>query len=83
MVPLEIKVEDTVLQGKQYDDKPEWGYVLGTGPGKLLNNGERVPIDLQPGDVVLFMPYGATKFRSLGVDFLHVRAEDVISKYIG
>ncbi len=35
-------------------ERPQRGEVLAVGPGRLLENGVRVPVDVKPGDVVLF-----------------------------
>lgn len=66
---------------RTYEDKPEWGVVISVGPGRYTESGDIIDTGLTPGDVILFMPYGATKVRSLGQDFVYIRAEDVISIY--
>jgi chaperonin GroES len=41
--------------------KPREGEVLAVGPGKLLDNGERAPIEVAVGDVVIYTQYGGTE----------------------
>jgi chaperonin GroES len=40
--------------------KPREGEVLAIGPGKLLENGERAPLEVSVGDVVVYTEYGGT-----------------------
>ena len=35
-------------------ERPQRGEVLAVGPGRVLENGARVPVDVEPGDVVYF-----------------------------
>ncbi len=42
----------------QAKEKPRWGTVLAVGPGKLLEDGTRSPIDLGSEDRVVVSPYG-------------------------
>ncbi len=81
LLPVDFEGGDVVLSARQYEDKPQWGLVLSCGEGRVLENGELVNIDLEAGDVVLFMSYGGTTVKALGQDFVYVRSEDVISKY--
>jgi chaperonin GroES len=40
--------------------KPREGEVLAVGPGKLMENGERAPMEVAVGDVVVYSEYGGT-----------------------
>jgi chaperonin GroES len=40
--------------------KPREGEVLAVGPGKLLENGERAPVEVSVGDIVIYSEYGGT-----------------------
>ncbi len=64
---------DVVVESADYEDKPEWGYVISAG---------ELVTDLQRGDVVLYMAYGGTKVQSLGQDFYYIREEDVVSVHV-
>ncbi len=59
-------------------EKPVRGKVLAVGSGKLLENGERQPVDCKPDDVVLFQKYGGAEVTIEGEDFLIIRNEDVL-----
>jgi chaperonin GroES len=78
----EFEKSGKVYRPNQYEDKPEFGVVLSVGQGRLLDNGTRVPSPVQVGDFVIFGKYSSVKVRAEGVDFLFVRDEDIMSKYI-
>lgn len=47
-------------------EKPHEGKVVAVGPGRILDNGERVPLDVSEGDRVLFAKYAGTEFTLNG-----------------
>jgi chaperonin GroES len=44
-------------------EKPAQGEVLAVGPGRILDNGEKRPIDLKVGDVVVFGKYASNTIK--------------------
>jgi co-chaperonin GroES (HSP10) len=73
LLSIDFDESDSVMSARQYEDKPEWGLIIAAGDSAL---------DLEEGDVVLFMSYGGTKVKALGQDFVYVRSEDIISKHV-
>ena len=45
-------------------EKPQQGEVLAVGPGRILDSGERITMDLSEGDRVLFAKYDGTEFKN-------------------
>ncbi len=60
-------------------EKPQEGTVVAVGPGRIDDNGNRVPLDVSVGDVVLYSKYGGTEVRYSGEDFLVLSARDVLA----
>jgi chaperonin GroES len=60
-------------------EKPQEGEVLAVGPGKVLDNGTRAPMEVKVGDKVLFAKYGGTEFKQDGEDLLVLRESDVLA----
>jgi chaperonin GroES len=60
-------------------EKPQEGEVIAVGIGKLLDNGNRAPMEVKVGDRVLFAKYGGTEFRLLEEDLLVLRESDVLA----
>ena len=60
-------------------EKPQEGKVLATGPGRIDDNGNRVPLDVTEGDVVIFSKYGGTEIKYSGEEYLILSARDVLA----
>ena len=54
------------------------GKVVAVGPGRF-ENGTRLPLDVQVGDVVIFSKYGGTEVKYNGEEFLILSARDVLA----
>lgn len=63
-------------------EKPQRGKVLAVGPGKTLDSGEKAPVDIAVGDMVLYGKYGGTEVKVAGVDYVILRADDVLGVVI-
>jgi chaperonin GroES len=59
-------------------EKPQEGKVIAVGPGKLNDEGKRVPLDVKKGDRVLFSKYGGTEIKLDGVEHLILREDDIL-----
>ena len=44
-------------------EKPQEGKVVAVGPGRVDDNGNRVPMDVKIGDVVIYSKYGGTEVK--------------------
>jgi chaperonin GroES len=64
-------------------EKPERGRVLAVGPGTLNESGERVPLDVENGDEIVFSKYGGTTIPLDGDEYLILRESDVLAKVSG
>ena len=61
-------------------EKPQEGTVGAVGPGKLTDDGNRVPMELAVGDTVVYSKYGGTEFREGDIEYLVLREDDVLLK---
>ena len=61
-------------------EKPQEGEVVATGPGKLSDDGNRVPMDVAVGDTVVYSQYSGTEYREGDTDYLVVREDDILFK---
>jgi len=60
-------------------EKPQEGSVLSVGPGRVLDNGKRIEMDVHAGDTVLFAKYAGTEVKLDGEDFLVIRESDLLA----
>ena len=60
-------------------EKPQEGEVLAVGPGRIDDKGNRVPLDVQVGDRVIYSKYGGTEIKHGGEEYLILSARDVLA----
>jgi chaperonin GroES len=59
-------------------EKPQQGEVVGVGDGKLLEDGQRAPVDVKIGDRILFGKYSGSEIKIAGDEYLVVREEEIL-----
>lgn len=64
-------------------EKPQEGEVLAVGPGKMDEDGKRIPLDLKVGDRVIYAKYGGTEIKVDDVDLIILREADILAKKSG
>ncbi|MDW7771641.1 MAG: co-chaperone GroES [Desulfobulbaceae bacterium] len=74
----EAKTAGGIIIPDTAKEKPAEGEVVAVGPGKLNDHGERVPMDVKPGNRVLFSKYGGTDVKIEGQDYLIMREDDIL-----
>jgi chaperonin GroES len=60
-------------------EKPQEGTVIAVGSGRLLDNGDRAPIEVKVGNRVLFAKYGGTEFKLDGEEYLVLKENDILA----
>jgi chaperonin GroES len=78
-----LEAETTTASGLVIPDtakeKPQEGEVLAVGPGRVDDNGNRVPLDVTVGDKVIYSKYGGTEVKYGGEDYLVLSARDILA----
>lgn len=60
-------------------EKPQEGEVVAVGPGRVDDNGNRVPVDVEVGDTVIFSKFGGTEVKYQGEEYLILETRDVLA----
>jgi chaperonin GroES len=60
-------------------EKPMEGQVISAGPGKILEDGKRSPMDVKAGDRVLFGKYAGTEIKIDDEEFVIMREEEILA----
>ncbi len=68
-----IVIPDTVKE------KPQEGIVEAVGSGRILDNGTKVPMELEVGDKVLYAKYSGNEFKLDEVEYLIIPEKDVLA----
>jgi chaperonin GroES len=79
-----LDAEQTTASGLVIPDtakeKPQEGEVVAVGPGRFNDDGdERIPMDINVGDKVIYSKYGGTEVKFSGEEFLILSARDVLA----
>jgi chaperonin GroES len=61
-------------------EKPQEGEVVAVGPGKLTDDGKRIPMDLKVGDKVIYSKYGGSEIKIDDVEMIILRESDILAK---
>jgi chaperonin GroES len=60
-------------------EKPQQGKVIAVGPGKVDDDGKRIPMDVRKGNYILFGKYSGNEIRIGDDEYLIMREEDVLA----
>ena len=78
-----LEAEQTTASGLVIPDtakeKPQEGEVQAVGPGRVDDNGNRIPLDVAVGDKVIYSKYGGTEVKYAGEEYLVLSARDVLA----
>ncbi len=61
-------------------EKPQQGEILAVGTGKTLDSGEKVPLEVSEGDVVIYSKYAGTEVKLEGEEVLILSERDILAK---
>jgi len=59
-------------------EKPQQAEVMAVGNGKLLESGERVPLDVKAGDRILFGKYSGSDIKIDGNEYLILKEDEIL-----
>jgi chaperonin GroES len=75
----EEKTAGGILLPDSAQEKPQQGEVIAVGPGKLLDNGRTVALDVSVGDKIYYAKYGGTEVKVGADEFIILRQDDVLA----
>ena len=61
-------------------EKPQEGTIVAAGPGRLTDDGSRVPMELEVGDTVVYSKYAGTEYKEGDIEYLVLREDDILFK---
>lgn len=83
--PLEAeeKTKGGIILPDTAKEKPQEGRVVAVGKGKVLEDGKVQPLEVKPGDRILYGKYAGTEIKIEGEEHLIIREEDVLAIITG
>ena len=79
----ERKKGGIILPDTVEKERPEKGKVVAVGPGRLTEEGARLPIELKAGERVLFAKYAGSEIKQFDQDMVLLSERDILAKISG
>ena len=84
LVVKPIEQEDRTSSGIFLPDtakeKPQEGEVIAVGPGKMTDDGKRIPMELKVSDRIIYSKFAGTEYKEGDQEYLILRESDVLAK---
>ncbi|NMB42085.1 MAG: co-chaperone GroES [Firmicutes bacterium] len=77
----EEKTSSGIVLPDKAKEKPQEGEVKAVGPGRTLDDGTKVQMELKTGDKIIFSKYAGTEIKIEGEEYLILRQDDVLAVY--
>ena len=74
----EEKTKSGIIIPDTAKEKPQEGKVMAVGNGKILDNGQKVALEVKAGDKIIFGKYAGNEIKIDGEEYLIMREEDVL-----
>ena len=75
----EEKTAGGIILPDSAQEKPQEAEVVAVGPGKTLENGKVVTLEVKPGDKIIYAKYGGTEVKVGGDEYVILRQDDVLA----
>ncbi|WP_117237774.1 co-chaperone GroES [Thermus sediminis] len=75
----EPKTKGGIVLPDTAKEKPQKGQVIAVGTGRILENGQRVPLEVKEGDTVVFAKYGGTEIEIDGEEYVILSERDLLA----
>ena len=79
LVESEEKTASGIVLPDTAKEKPQEGKVVAVGTGRVLDNGERVSLEVAAGDRIIFSKYAGTEVKYEGNEYLILRESDILA----
>jgi len=79
-IEREEKTKGGIFLPDTAKEKPQEGEVVAVGPGRLSEDGKRIPLDIKVGDIVIYAKYGGTEIKVDDEELIILRESDVLAR---
>ena len=77
-VEEEEKTKGGIIIPDTAKEKPQEGEIIAVGPGKVTDDGKKIPMEVKVGDRVLFGKYSGSEIKIDGEEHLIMREDDIL-----
>lgn len=78
-IEKEERTPSGIILPETAKEKPQEGRVIAVGPGRLNDQGQRIPLDIKEGDRVIFAKYAGTEVKLDDKKYLILRESDIMA----
>jgi len=78
-VTPEEKTAGGIILPDSAKEKPQEAEVVAVGPGKTLDNGKVVALEVKPGDRIIYAKYGGTEIKLGTEEYVILRQDDILA----
>lgn len=75
----EEKTKGGIVLPDTAKERPQEGEVVAVGTGRILDNGQKLPLEVKVGDKVIYAKYGGTEIKIDGEEYLILRESDILA----
>lgn len=75
----EPKTKGGIVLPDTAKEKPQKGKVIAVGSGRVLDNGQKLPLEVKEGDIVVFAKYGGTEIEIDGEEYVILSERDLLA----
>jgi chaperonin GroES len=79
VISAEEKTKGGIVLPDTAKEKPQVAEVVAVGPGRILDNGNRLAPEVKVGDKVIFSKHSGTEVKIDGVEYLILRESDILA----
>ncbi|MGE7604691.1 co-chaperone GroES [Peribacillus sp. NPDC097675] len=79
LVQSEEKTASGIVLPDTAKEKPQEGKVVAVGTGRVLENGERIALEVAQGDLIIFSKYAGTEVKYENNEYLILRESDILA----
>jgi chaperonin GroES len=80
-LPREETTRGGIVLPDTAKEKPQEGKVVAVGPGRVLDNGQKVALEVKEGDTVVYSKYAGTEIHLDNEEYLILSEKDILAKF--
>lgn len=79
LIEAEEKTSSGIVLPDSAKEKPQEGKIIAAGTGRVLENGQRIELEVKEGDRIIFSKYSGTEVKYEGNEYLILRESDILA----
>ncbi len=79
LIEVEEKTASGIVLPDKAKERPQEAEVIAVGTGRILNDGQKVPLEVKAGDRIILSKYAGTDFKADGEEYLILREDDILA----